>query len=105
MPQFTVQLRGTGIDLPSGGDPIVGLIAQRKVRAATSDEAFDKARTQLTQEWQEGKFQQRNRGAAPVFAIETMVRLPWWKAPFTKAPKRGFDFYSLTKETGPAKEL
>lgn len=102
MPHFTVHLRGKGIDLPSDGDPIVGLLALRKVRAASAEQALEKAKLALTLEWRDGNFQRRNRGSAPHFEIESLVELPWWKAPFTRAPKRGFDFYSLEKETGAA---
>lgn len=99
MPHFDVHLRGTGLNLPSDGDPITGLLANRKVRAKSSEEAFEKAKLALTMEWRDGRFQVRNRGSAPSFQIESMVKIPWWKAPFVKRPKRGFDFYSLEKET------
>lgn len=99
MPQFDIEVRGRGIDLPSAGDPITGLIARRKVRAPSEDEALEKIKTALTREWQQGKFQRRNRGSAPHFEVESLTRLPWWKAPFVRAPKQGFDFYSLADET------
>ena len=99
MPQFDVCLHGKGIDLPSAGDPITGLIARRKVRARTETAALEKLKRSLTIEWQEGKFQRRNRGSAPHFEVESLVRLPWWKAPFVWVPRRGFHFYSLDEET------
>ncbi|MEM1380036.1 MAG: hypothetical protein AAGH41_05350 [Pseudomonadota bacterium] len=100
MPHFDVEVRGKGLDLPSGGDPITGLIARRKVKAPTAEDAFDQVKLMLTREWQHGKFQRRNRGSAPHFQVITVTRLAWWKAPFVRAPKRGFDFTSLSEETG-----
>ncbi|MEM9840950.1 MAG: hypothetical protein AAF830_17615 [Pseudomonadota bacterium] len=99
MALFDIEVRGKGIDLPSAGDPITGLLARRKVRARSEGDALDKLKLALTREWQQGKWQRRNRGSAPHFEVESLTRLPWWKAPFVRAPKRGFDFYSLEEET------
>lgn len=102
MPHYDIRIRGKGIDLPSDGDPIVGLLAHRKVRAPSAAEALEKVKLALTMEWRDGHFQRRNRGSAPHFEVESLTRLPWWKAPFARAPKRGFDFYSLERETSGA---
>lgn len=95
MPTYDVIINATGIDLPSVDDPIIGFTTTRRLKAADEQEAIKAAKTAIAIEWRDGGYQPRNRASAPVVEVEGIVPLSFWKRLTTKAPKRGFTFYTL----------
>ena len=95
MPHFDVVLDGSGIDLPTVDEPIIGFHATRRVRAKTEDAARDAAKLMIQLEWRDGNYQPRNRAAAPVVAVREIAQLSIWKRFSTKQPKEGLTFYTI----------
>ncbi len=95
MPRFDVILNGTGIDLPSLEESIIGFHATRRVKANDAREAGDSAKRMVQIEWRDGNYQPRNRAAAPVVEVEGVIPLSWWKRLTTKQPKEGLTFYTM----------
>ncbi|NRA29092.1 MAG: hypothetical protein HRU11_02435 [Parvularculaceae bacterium] len=94
MPVYNVVISGSGIDLPSVDDPILGFATNRRVRAKDVHQASERAKMLIVREWQQGGYQDRNRASAPVLDIAAVEPLSLWKQLTTKPIKQGFTFHN-----------
>lgn len=95
MPRYDVILNGTGIDLPSLEESIIGFHATRRIKAKDVREAGETAKRMIQIEWRDGNYQPRNRAAAPVVEVEGVIPLSLWKRLTTRQPKEGLTFYTI----------
>jgi len=69
---YRVSLNGTGIRVPGqeGDKSIIGFYTTRAVRAASTEEAVDRAKALVNADWASGPYQESNAGSHPSLAVE-----------------------------------
>lgn len=93
MPYFKVMLEGNGIDIPSEENEhsITGFFTTRLVRAATTEEAEEKAKTMILTEWASGEYARANKGSLPSLTVSSMEKTTFIKS--FKSKYSGYSFY------------
>jgi hypothetical protein len=94
MPTYSVILVGTGIKVPSIPDPIIGFVTTRRVNAPNEENACERAMRVVEVEWASGEYRDANIGSEPRLDIEEIRRLGLFARFFSRAPTKGYTFYS-----------
>ncbi|WP_266158294.1 hypothetical protein, partial [Dyella silvatica] len=71
MPFFQIRYLGEGISMPfADGDPVKGFYATRIVHAGNPQQAHEKAKARVLQDWLTGDFAARNTGGVPDLSVD-----------------------------------
>lgn len=93
MPYFKVMLEGKGIDIPSEENKpsITGFFTTRLVRASTTEEAEEKAKTVILAEWTSGEYARANKGRLPSLTVSSLEKTSFIES--LKSKYSGYSFY------------
>ena len=94
MATYSVIVAGTGIKVPAVPDPIIGFLATRRVKAPNEMAAAEMAMSIIRREWDTNEYKEANIGSEPKLEIEEIRNLGFLAKIFSRAPTRGYTFYS-----------
>ncbi len=93
MPFYSVVIHGDGIRVPVEGEgvPVGGFYAARVVLAESREQALERARKMISDEWAEGPYALANQGSMPRLRIESASNVSFWRWLWFK--NKGYTFY------------
>lgn len=94
MSAFVVILLGENIRIKFEDSFVIGFFKAQKVWARNQDQAIEKAKRLVLEEWEKGVFLESNKGNFPDLSVESVCELDFFQGLFRKVPKKGHSFYS-----------
>jgi len=92
---YYIMFNGKNLNLKSDNSVIIGFHNSRKVWANSAEQAIERAKKSIFQEWKNGKYLEQNGGKFPDLFPEIVEEyLKFWQGLIAKVPQKGFTFYS-----------
>ena len=94
MPYFRVLIHGTGIRFAMEGShkPLIGFYTSRAVRAATTEQAIERAKASVLAVWKTQEYVRANAGTLPKLDATEVERISFWRS--LKIPNAGHALYA-----------